>query len=169
MRTAGALAIVNLQATQHDNKALKSGGVVIHARVDAVMRSLAAKLGLQVPPFVRQDAVAVGHQRHGSNSGLTIYVQSVHGTKCPTPMLESVRFEVEVRRVLECALPRRAGWLPTLWPVFHLCMRALCPACAGHAPRSCDPGTTPLSRQAQRAVWAVVGGRAHHAAPPPRR
>ncbi|PSC69749.1 NAD-dependent deacetylase SRT1 [Micractinium conductrix] len=60
----GRLAIVNLQRTQHDGKAERSGGLVLHARCDEVMRALAARLRLQVPAFVRRDAVVVGHQQH---------------------------------------------------------------------------------------------------------
>lgn len=66
---AGQLAIINLQRTQHDNKAVKSGGVVCHARCDDVMRLLVARLGLQVPPYERRDAVVVGHQQHGGTAG----------------------------------------------------------------------------------------------------
>ena len=100
MRThaAGALAIVNLQATQHDNKAIKSGGVVIHSQVDSVMRRLAAKLNMPFPRFVRHDAVSVGHQRHGTGSSFTVFVQSVHGPKCPLVMVEAAEFGFEVRR-----------------------------------------------------------------------
>lgn len=63
----GQLVIVNLQRTQHDNKAVKSGGLVCHARCDEVMRLLARKLQLAVPPYVRRDAVVVGHQQHSSS------------------------------------------------------------------------------------------------------
>jgi hypothetical protein len=59
----GQLAIINLQKTQHDNKAVKSGGLVCHARCDDVMRLLARKLRLEVPRFVRRDAVVIGHQQ----------------------------------------------------------------------------------------------------------
>ena len=99
-------SILDLQRTQHDGKAERSGGLVLHARCDEVMRALAARLRLQVPPdegggrlvgiawsvrkaslcpqlrptpcclpflactplqvpaFVRRDAVVVGHQQH---------------------------------------------------------------------------------------------------------
>jgi len=57
--------IINLQRTQHDNKAAKSGGLVCHARCDDVMRLLVERLGLVVPPYKRRDAVIVGHQQHG--------------------------------------------------------------------------------------------------------
>lgn len=62
----GKLVIVNLQKTQHDNKAAKSGGLVIHARCDEVMALLARKLGMELPSFRRQDAVVVGHQQHAA-------------------------------------------------------------------------------------------------------
>lgn len=66
----GRLVIVNLQETQHDRKAVKSGGLVCHARCDDVMRLLAHKLQLAVPPYVRQDSVLVGHHQHaGSAAG----------------------------------------------------------------------------------------------------
>lgn len=54
---------------QHDNKAAKSGGFACHARCDEVMRRLAQRLGLQVPRYVRRDAVVVGHQQHSSGGG----------------------------------------------------------------------------------------------------
>ena len=38
-----------------------------HARCDEVMRLLARKLQLAVPPYVRRDAVVVGHQQHSSS------------------------------------------------------------------------------------------------------
>ncbi|KAL4445407.1 hypothetical protein ABPG77_011232 [Micractinium sp. CCAP 211/92] len=65
----GQLVIVNLQRTQHDNKATKSGGVVCHARCDEVMAALAAQLGLEIPPYERRDTVVVGHQQHASSGG----------------------------------------------------------------------------------------------------
>jgi mono-ADP-ribosyltransferase sirtuin 6 len=64
----GRLVIVNLQQTQHDRKAAKSGGLVCHARCDDVMRLLARKLRLAVPPYVRRDAVLVGHQQHAASA-----------------------------------------------------------------------------------------------------
>lgn len=60
----GKLAIINLQGTKHDKKAVASGGVVIHGRTDEVMRALMAKLGMPIPPYVRQDTVVIGHTRH---------------------------------------------------------------------------------------------------------
>ncbi|KAL4427985.1 hypothetical protein ABPG75_002074 [Micractinium tetrahymenae] len=62
----GQLAIVNLQHTQHDNKATKSGGLVCYARCDEVMAALAERLGLAIPAYERRDAVVVGHQQHAS-------------------------------------------------------------------------------------------------------
>lgn len=64
--TPKQLVIVNLQRTQHDNKAAKSGGLVLHTRCDEVMAALARRLGLAVPPYVRRDAVMVGHQQHAA-------------------------------------------------------------------------------------------------------
>lgn len=65
----GQLVIVNLQRTQHDNKAIKSGGLVCRARCDEVMAALAARLELDIPPYERLDAVVVGHQQHPSSGG----------------------------------------------------------------------------------------------------
>ena len=130
----GQLAIINLQRTQHDNKAGKSGGLVCHARCDDVMRLLVQRLQLAVPAYERRDAVLVGHQQHsagggaeeGSNGGdvgangessssggggsialpFSVSVHSVHGPKCPMPMVQSVDVSFEVRcggRRLHCS------------------------------------------------------------------
>lgn len=63
------MALCTHPTPQHDNKAVKSGGFACHARCDEVMRRLAQRLGLEVPRYVRRDAVVVGHQQHSSSSG----------------------------------------------------------------------------------------------------
>jgi hypothetical protein len=121
----GQLAIINLQHTQHDNKAGKSGGLVCHARCDDVMRLLVQRLQLAVPAYERRDAVMVGHQQHSTGGGeengsgcdagvngvssgggggsgslalpFSVFVHSVHGPKCPMPMVQSVEVCFEVR------------------------------------------------------------------------
>ena len=63
------------------------------------MRLLMQKLTLPVPPFVRQDAVAIAHSllRDGDGEGgtLRVTVSSVHGKNCPMPIVDSVSFELE--------------------------------------------------------------------------
>lgn len=89
----GKLAIVNLQATQHDKRA----SLVVHAKVDEVMRAVMGHLGLAIPDYVRTDRLLVSHStdaRLGSSSDsslatttLSIQLTSVHGADCPLPWL----------------------------------------------------------------------------------
>lgn len=105
---AGKLVIINLQATKHDKKAEASGGVVIRARTDEVMRMLFDKLDMRVPDYVRQDAVTLGHKLHlvkdspgdgppaADRLAFTVFVHSTHGPRCELPMVKSVQFHFDV-------------------------------------------------------------------------
>lgn len=64
--TAGKLVIINLQKTQHDNKAIKSGGLVIHARSDEVLAALMRRLGMPMPVYRRTDSVVVWHEQRAA-------------------------------------------------------------------------------------------------------
>lgn len=134
---AGRLAIVNLQRTQHDRKAERSGGVALHARVDVAMEVLARRLGLVVPPYVRTDRVllclsragAAGTKRRAEPTNaapdaaelatpgsqpprLVVSVRSVHGEACRLPAVDKVCFGVEVRWVLGlfCVVAGKLVW-----------------------------------------------------------
>jgi hypothetical protein len=101
---AGKLVIINLQRTQHDNKAEKSGGLVIRAKADEVTRLLMSKLERPVPPFIREVSVNVKHhfekkERNDSIDAvsaalgtLKLGVHSKHGPGYALPMIRSVNF-----------------------------------------------------------------------------
>jgi NAD+-dependent protein deacetylase sirtuin 6 len=93
----GKLVIINLQRTQHDKKAEKSGGVVIRAKADDVMKRLITKLNMQLPPFVREDAICISHSWTGwleGNCGtLELGVHSIHGRECLMPMVVEANFD----------------------------------------------------------------------------
>jgi hypothetical protein len=110
----GKLVIINLQKTPID----KSADIRIFARVDEVMSAMASSLHLTIPNYVRRDAVVVGHrqqrprpkkkpgaQQHrngkqaaavGSAAPFEIFVESIHGPKCPLLMVETVKITVQV-------------------------------------------------------------------------
>mmetsp|Transcript_24277 Transcript_24277/g.66915 ORF Transcript_24277/g.66915 Transcript_24277/m.66915 type:complete len:291 (+) Transcript_24277:160-1032(+) len=109
----GKVAIINLQATPKDRRA----AVVIHDKVDAVMRDVMRKLNLRIPTYERRDAVeflydirrelpasgctrrrgraskssAEGDGRSEENSGASVALifrlRSIHGEGCPIPWL----------------------------------------------------------------------------------
>jgi mono-ADP-ribosyltransferase sirtuin 6 len=92
----GKLVIINLQATPKDKKA----SLVIRARTDDVMRAVMAGLGMAVPAYVRQDAVAVVlTQQPPSSKGhaWALHISSVHGAKCALPLVQSVDVSFPVR------------------------------------------------------------------------
>ncbi|KFM26008.1 3-isopropylmalate dehydratase [Auxenochlorella protothecoides] len=78
---AGKLVIVNLQRTQHDKKALTSGGLVIHARTDDVMRGLMAGLHMQVPEYKRLDTFVLE---------VALIEQEAKRVKSPMTMTEKI-------------------------------------------------------------------------------
>lgn len=86
----GKLVIINLQRTQHDKRAEASGGVVIRAKVDDVMRRLMAKLGTPVGPYIREDTVVVRHEV--KKDTLNLAVHSRAGPKFHHPIVRSVSF-----------------------------------------------------------------------------
>ncbi len=83
---------------------MASGGLVIRARTDEVMRLLITKLTLPVPPYIRQDAVVIHHSfqpltqvsdEDGCNGTLKLLVHSVHGKECAIPAVTKVEFEFQ--------------------------------------------------------------------------
>jgi hypothetical protein len=89
--------IINLQRTQHDNKAEKSGGLVIRAKADEVMRLLMSKLETPVPPYIREVSVNIKHhfeKKEGTNY-LVLGIHSTHGPKYALPMIRSVSFHLQ--------------------------------------------------------------------------
>ena len=92
--------IVNLQKTPKDKKA----NLVIHAKCDEVMQQLMNRLDISLPSFTRQDAVCVSHavkqaklcHNDDHRFSCTIHVQSIHGPKCPLPLVQQVDFGFEV-------------------------------------------------------------------------
>lgn len=72
---------------------------MLHARCDDVMRRLAARLGVAVPPYVRRDAVMLGHQQQSTSvsSGLTeLEIEAAGGAAA-------------VEAATDAAVPRAAG------------------------------------------------------------
>ena len=96
----GKLVIINLQRTPKDKKA----DVVIHAKCDAILQQVMFRLGIPLPSYTRQDAVCVSHtvkrakafQPNAPSFSCTIHVQSVHGPKCPLPLVQQVDINFEV-------------------------------------------------------------------------
>jgi len=106
----GKLVIVNLQETEKDRYA----SVLIHAKVDVVMRGVMHRLKLKIPDYVRTDRLTVSHsvtktkdntykdgegrsfKLSGDNtrSNYTLSVGSAHGFGNPTPWLKSIDFEI---------------------------------------------------------------------------
>ncbi|GMH35465.1 hypothetical protein BSKO_03333 [Bryopsis sp. KO-2023] len=94
----GRLAIVNLQKTPKDGDA----DLVIHSRVDEVMRSLMGRLKIKVPNFLRRDWFVFLHRQslpketsaRRQTCTFEFEVVSPHGVHhCTMPMLESVTIE----------------------------------------------------------------------------
>lgn len=98
--TGGKLVIINLQKTPKDKKA----DLVIHAKCDDVMQQLMSQLHIPIPAYMRQDSVLVTHKvtkgrlsQNGSQSfSCTLCVQSIHGPKCPLPLIQQVDVHFEV-------------------------------------------------------------------------
>ena len=96
----GKLAIINLQRTPKDKKA----DLVIHAKCDEILQQVVSRLGIPIPSYVRQDAVCVSHtvkrakgfQPDAPSFSCTIHVRSVHGPKCPLPLVQQVDISFEV-------------------------------------------------------------------------
>lgn len=87
----GKLVIINLQATPKDSKA----HLLMHGRVDKVMRLVMEFLDETIPAYVREDRVAITTcQEQGPPSAegfpFTLSVCSVHGAGCPLPLVQSV-------------------------------------------------------------------------------
>lgn len=117
LHAAGKLVIINLQRTQHDRRAEASGGLVIRARTDEVMRLLVAKLTLPVPAFVRSDSVVLRHNlqagKGGARDTLSVTVESIHGRTCVLPLIVSVTFALEGQEEQAAVLqeqPFTAAW-----------------------------------------------------------
>ena len=100
MHAGGKLVIVNLQKTPKDKKA----NLVIHARCDDLMSALMCQLQHPLPSYTRQDAVLVSHSLKKGKQLLngtqryscTISVESIHGPKCPMPLIQQIELQFEV-------------------------------------------------------------------------
>lgn len=68
------------------------------------MQQVVAQLGIPLPPYSRQDAVCVSHTVKAAkwshddtpSFSCTILVQSIHGVKCPLPLVQQVDISFEV-------------------------------------------------------------------------
>lgn len=97
VHSGGKLVIINLQATPKDKKA----SLVIHGRADEVMRGVMANLAMSIPAYVREDSVNIGHvQEQPSNKchPFNLQISSVHGEKCPMPIVQTVDISFPVSR-----------------------------------------------------------------------
>ena len=100
MHAGGKLVIINLQKTPKDKKA----NLVIHAKCDDIMSALMPQLQHPIPSYTRQDAVLVSHSlkrgKHLLNGtqkySCTISVESIHGPKCPMPLIQQIEVQFEV-------------------------------------------------------------------------
>ena len=90
VKAGGKLVVVNLQPTPKD----KAAALVIRRRCDDVLRVVMAALQLQVPRYVRHDALLVRHVTgNGSvvrGTSFALHICSSHGAKCPIPWLAAV-------------------------------------------------------------------------------
>ena len=110
--------IVNLQATPKD----RAARLVIHARVDQVMRGVMSRLAMPIPAYVRDDSVVVSHcQEQPGSRGypFSLSIASVHGPSCPMPLVKAADISFPVRGSLD-VVPRlglRAAACPSpaLW------------------------------------------------------
>ena len=82
--------IVNLQRTPKDKKA----SLVIHARCDAVMRRVMARLDLPIPPYNRVDTVQlhcsqslIPGEEGTSKRRVTVRICDQHAQEKPPPMI----------------------------------------------------------------------------------
>lgn len=68
------------------------------------MQQVVAQLGIPLPPYTRRDAVSVSHTVKPAKSShddspsfsCTILVHSIHGPKCPLPLVQQVDISFEV-------------------------------------------------------------------------
>ena len=124
----GKLVIINLQATPKDKKA----HLVIHARVDQVMRGVMAKLAVAIPAYVREDSVAVSHcQEQPASNGypFSLSIASVHGPSCPMPLIEAVGISFPVRAPVKLF----PACVPLLRPFHMHLLQFACKCTAGPA------------------------------------
>ena len=88
----GKLVIINLQKTQHDKKAVTSGGAVIRAKADDVMRMLMKELDIPVGAYARKDMV--NYEWKQGKRGIIVSVWSRHGASWPLPFLQFIRVRI---------------------------------------------------------------------------
>ncbi|KAG9159966.1 hypothetical protein Leryth_005710 [Lithospermum erythrorhizon] len=90
IRGGGKIVIINLQETPKDKKA----SLVIHERVDKIIRGVMAFLNLRIPPFVRIDLLQTiltrGYSGDKKYVNWSIDITSVHGKRAPLPFVKSV-------------------------------------------------------------------------------
>ena len=90
---------MNLQKTPKDRHA----ALVLHARCDDVMAGVMRHLRRPVPPYVRTDAIVMRHvqPRPGRAAGrgtvkFRVEAGSVHGPRCPLPMVVAAELSFPV-------------------------------------------------------------------------
>ena len=113
----GKLVIINLQQTPKDKKA----SLVIRARADAVMSQISKLLSIPIPTYIRQDAVILSCKQDAPvtkpnglrTARLTLSVSSIHGPKCPLPMVETVDISFPVF-FPACALDKSVMLVPLM-------------------------------------------------------
>ncbi|KAL6570860.1 ditrans,polycis-polyprenyl diphosphate synthase [Orobanche gracilis] len=90
LKGGGKIVIVNLQKTPKDKKA----SLVIHGRVDKVIRGVVSMLNMCIPPFVRIDLLQImitqALSLDNKYVNWTLRIASVHGKQAPLPFVKSV-------------------------------------------------------------------------------
>lgn len=78
------------------------------------MKLLVEKLGLSVPPYLRQDSVHICHRVTTGSSNtrsafeedsmryvIEVCTRSIHGVECPHPMIKSIAYKVKIEDNIE--------------------------------------------------------------------
>ncbi|GFP99893.1 NAD-dependent protein deacetylase srt1 [Phtheirospermum japonicum] len=90
LKGGGKIVIVNLQKTPKDKKA----SLVMHGRVDKVIKGVLNMLNMRIPPFVRVDLFQIIITQTLSLDkkyvNWTLRIASVHGKQAPLPFVKSV-------------------------------------------------------------------------------
>ena len=100
MFSGGKLVIVNLQKTPKDKKA----SLVLHTRVDDLMREVMQRCQIPIPVYRRCVAFrCISRELSRSSSGLRCVQVSVEGSdQTSSPFITSADFRIEVTGCLDC-------------------------------------------------------------------
>lgn len=111
--SGGHLVIVNLQRTPKD----KHAALLVRAKCDYVMAGVMHYLQWSIPAFIRNDAILLRHtqprpgkrppRKDGEQIQFRVEASSVHGAKCPLPMITEAKLSFPVGVKLLCKHPQQ--------------------------------------------------------------